>query len=90
MRAQDTGLGGATDPVVRAWPASAGRVILTHDVSTMTASAYDRAIAGEAMPGIFEVSRLVPIATAVEDIILISDCSLDFEWEGQVRYRPLR
>ena len=42
------------------------------------------------MPGVFEVSRKVPLATAIEDILLIADYSLDDEWEGQVRYLPLR
>ena len=26
---------------------------------------------------------------AIEDILLIAECSLDGEWEGQVRYLPL-
>ena len=37
-----------------------------------------------------EVSREVPILVAVEDILLISECSRPEEWEGQVRYLPLR
>jgi len=32
----------------------------------------------------------VPIATAIEDLLLIAECSLPGEWEGQVRYLPLR
>jgi hypothetical protein len=42
------------------------------------------------MPGVFEVSRNVPIGRAIEDILLLAECSLDGEWEGQVRYLPLR
>jgi hypothetical protein len=42
------------------------------------------------MPGMFEVSRAVPIAVAIEDILLLVECSLEGEWEGQVRYLPLR
>lgn len=42
------------------------------------------------MPGVFEASRDVPILVAVEDILLISECSHPDEWEGQVRYLPLR
>ena len=41
------------------------------------------------MPGVFEVSRAVPISQAIEDILLLAECSLDDEWEGQVRYLPL-
>jgi len=42
------------------------------------------------MPGVFEVSRDVPIGRAIEDILLLAECSLDEEWEGQVHYLPLR
>jgi hypothetical protein len=42
------------------------------------------------MPGVFEVSRNVPILLAVEHILLITECSRSDEWEGQVRYLPLR
>jgi hypothetical protein len=42
------------------------------------------------MPGVFEVSRAVPVGQAIEDILLLAEYSLDGEWEGQVRYLPLR
>ena len=42
VRAQDVGLSGALDPVVLEWAAQEGRVLLTRDVSTMTAHAYSR------------------------------------------------
>ena len=40
--------------------------------------------------GLFEVSRGVPVGRAIEDRLLIAECSLPGEWEGQVRYLPLR
>jgi hypothetical protein len=42
------------------------------------------------MPGIFEVGRAVSIGTAIEDILLLAEYSLENEWEGQVRYLPLK
>ena len=66
------------------------RVLLTHDVSTITAYAYRRIMRGDAMPGVFEVSRRVTVRDVVEDIILLSECSKPGEWEAQVRYLPLR
>jgi hypothetical protein len=56
----------------------------------MTAYAYRRAMKGEPMAGVFEVSRTVSIRTAVDDIVLLTECSLPGEWEGQLRYLPLR
>ncbi len=90
VRAQDVGLTRAADEAVLAWAADHGRVLLTHDVSTITAHAYRRVMKGDAMPGVFEVSRRVSVRSAVEDIILLSECSNPGEWEGQVRYLPLR
>lgn len=90
VRVQDVGLSGADDRTILDWAASAGRVLLTHDVSTITRYAYERVEARLPMPGVFEVSRKVPIRAAIEDILLIAEYSLEGEWEGQVRYLPLR
>lgn len=89
VRIQDVGLSGADDPTVLEWAAQEGRVLLTHDVSTITKYAYERVRAGQPMPGVFEVGRNVPIGRAIEDILLLAEYSLDDEWEGQVRYLPL-
>lgn len=66
-----------------------GRVLVTHDVSTLSKYAYERVAAGESMPGVFEVATDLSIARAIDDLILIAECSLEGEWEGQVRYLPL-
>jgi hypothetical protein len=90
VRVQDSGLSGADDPTVLASAAEAERVLLTHDVSTITKYAYERVAAGEPMPGVVEVARAVPIGIAIDDIMLLSECSDAGEWEGQVLYIPLR
>ena len=56
----------------------------------MTYHAYERVRAGLPMPGVFEVSRRVPIGQAIDEILLVAECSHEGEWEGQVRYLPLR
>jgi len=90
VRVQDVGLSGADDPTVLEWAAQQGRVVLTHDVATMITFAYKRIELGLAMAGLFEVSRRVAVGLAIEEIILIAECSLEGEWEGQVRFLPLR
>lgn len=90
VRVQDMGLIEADDPTVLEWAAQQGRAVLTHDVATMTNFAYERMQAGLAMPGLFEVSRRVSVGLAIEEILLIAECSLEGEWEGQVRFLPLR
>jgi hypothetical protein len=90
VRVQDVNLSGADDPAVLEWAAQEGRVLLTHDVSTMTKYAYDRVRDGKPMPGVFEVSRDVTLGVVIDEILLLAECSLPGEWEGQVRYLPLK
>ncbi|MBI3361084.1 MAG: DUF5615 family PIN-like protein [Chloroflexi bacterium] len=89
IRVQDAGLSGADDPTILDWAARQGRVLLTHDVSTITRYAYERVKADLPMPGVFEVGRDTPVGRAIDDILLLAECSLDGEWEGEVRYLPL-
>ncbi len=90
VRVQDVSLSGAGDPAVLAWAAQEKRIVLTHDVATMITFAYERIKAELSMPELFEVSRRVPVGLAIEEVILIAQCSFDGEWEGQVRFLPLR
>lgn len=90
VRIQDVGLSGADDPNVLEWAAEHQRVLLTHDVATITAFAYERVRTGRSMPGVFEISFTVALRSAIDDIVLLATCSEDGEWEGQVRYLPLR
>lgn len=90
VRVQDAGLSGADDRTLLEWTGKEGRVLLTHDASTITNHAYERIREGKAMPGVFEISRSLSIGAVIEDILLLVECSLEREWEGQVRYLPLR
>ena len=89
VRAQEVGLGGIADAQILEWAAREGRVVLTHDVCTMTTHAYARIRDGLPMPGVFAVSQSIPIAQAIADILLLAECSIEGEWENQVRYLPL-
>ena len=89
VRVQDGGLAGADDLTVLEWAAVQGRVVITHDVSTLTKHAYDRVAAGRSMPGVFEVVSDANVGPAIDDLLLLAECSREGEWEGQVRYLPL-
>lgn len=90
VRVQDVGLSGVDDPNVLEWSAQEGRIVLTHDVATMITFAYERIQSGLPMPGLFEVSRRVPIGLAIEEILLIAECSAEGEWNDKVIFLPLR
>lgn len=87
---QDVGLIGAGDPTVLAWAADEGRVVLTHDVATMTRYAYERTAAGLPMPGLVEVAGSAQLKVVLDELLLLALASEDGEWEGQVLYVPLR
>jgi len=70
VRVQNVGLSGADDQAVLEWAADEGRILLTHDVSTITRYAYERVEAGKPMPGVFEASRDIPMGVVIEDLIL--------------------
>lgn len=90
VRVQDAGLSGADDPTVLEWTALHGRLLLTHDVSTLTRRAFDRVRSGRPMPGVFEIRSTAGAGDVIDDLTLLAECSHDFEWEGQVLYLPLK
>jgi hypothetical protein len=87
VRVQDVGLSGADDPTVLAWAAGENRVLLTHDVRTITKYAYERLVEGLPMPGVIEVRGDVSIGLAIEDILLLVE--FEDECRSQVRYVPI-
>jgi hypothetical protein len=42
------------------------------------------------MPGVFQIGRDIPVAMAIEDILLLAEYSREGEWEGQGCYLPPR
>jgi predicted nuclease of predicted toxin-antitoxin system len=89
VRVQDVGLSGANDPTVLEWAAIENRVVVTHDVSTLAGHAFARVTAGQRMPGVFAVRSTGSISHTIEDLVLLSECSLEGEWEGRVQFLPL-
>ena len=89
VRLQDAGLSGTDDPTVLEWAAREGRVLITHDISTLANHAFERLAVGRPMPGVFAVRSTGPVGLAIDDLLLLVECSLDHEWEGQVLFLPL-
>ncbi|HEY3571019.1 MAG TPA: DUF5615 family PIN-like protein [Thermoanaerobaculia bacterium] len=89
LRVQDTEVSEADDPTVLEWAARQGRVLITHDVNTIPRFAYERVLAEKPMPGVFEVSDSLPLGQAIEDLLLLAECSEEGDWEGQILYIPL-
>jgi Domain of unknown function (DUF5615) len=89
LRVQDVGLIGAEDPVILAWAAEDERILLTHDVATVPPFAYERVLAGVAMPGVIEVPFQMPIGEAIEELLLFIDEGQPGDVVNQIIYLPL-
>lgn len=90
VRIQEAGLSGVEDPEVLAWASEQGRVLLSHDVNTMTEFASARIRQGIKMPGLLLAGREVPMRTAIQDILLLAECAPPEEMESRIIFLPLR
>lgn len=89
VRIQDTEICEQSDEVVLEWAYQHNRVLLTHDVNTITKYAYERLRSGLSIAGLFEIGTHVSIGIAVEQLTIIAQCSLHDEWHNQIRFIPL-
>jgi hypothetical protein len=89
VRVQDVGLTGADDQSVLEWAARDGRVLVTHDVRTVTRYAWERVNEGLVMAGVVEVAMSAGIGVAIDDLVLLLECCEPDEIDGAVLYLPL-
>lgn len=66
VRIQDAGLSGNDDPTVLDWAAQAGRILVTHDVTTITHFAYERIRAGQLKTFYFWLNAALTVSTKVK------------------------
>jgi hypothetical protein len=86
VRVQDVGLREHSDQDVLTWAARENRVLLTHDVRTMTRQARERVAAGLAMPGVMEVPRYRLMGEMIEQIVLWAEVGEPHDMENLVRF----
>ncbi|MFQ4136948.1 DUF5615 family PIN-like protein [Nodosilinea sp. PGN35] len=89
VRVQDIDLSGEDDPIVLEWAANEGRVLLTHDVATITRFAYERLVNNLAMPGVIEIHTDASIGRVIEDLFMVLECATSGDLDGQIYYLPL-
>jgi predicted nuclease of predicted toxin-antitoxin system len=83
------GLQGVGDPTILAWAANNERILLTHDRATMPDFAYERLVTEEPMTGLFVINDRMTIRQAIDELLLLINCSKQSEWKGIVLYLPL-
>jgi hypothetical protein len=79
---------GMKDPQVLGLAASLGRILVTHDVRTMPRH-FRNFVTGSESPGVILIPRSLPIAEAIEEMLLIWQISEADEWRNLLRWLPL-
>ena len=86
--AADAGLEGLRDPDVLRISADSGRILVSQDRRTMPRH-FARYTAGAPSPGVVLLREAIPIATAIEELILIWTARDAEEWIGRLVWIPL-
>ena len=89
IKLRDVSLQEEDDTVVLAYAAAHQLIVVSHDVSTMSAAAWARVAAGEPMSGLLLVHQWSPLPPIIENLIMIALASEAEEWIDRVRYLPL-
>ena len=89
LTVQDTEVYQHEDPDVLAWAAEHNRVVLTHDVNTMTKYAYARIAANQPVAGVIVVPKELAIGLAIEELATLLYCSTAAEFPDRVIHLPL-
>jgi hypothetical protein len=86
--ALDASLAGLEDPEVLRIAADSERILVSQDRRTMPGH-FARYVNRATSPGVILVREATPIATAIEDIVLIWSASEAEEWMNRLVWIPL-
>ena len=86
---QETELRQAEDTAILAWAAEQKRILITHDKDTIPKFAYERVRANQSMPGVILVPEELSIGRAIDELLIIMECSDQSEYENLVVHLPL-
>jgi len=90
IRAQDVDeISGLDDPAVLAWATTNGRVVLTHDLSTMVPAMQEQVKRFASCSPIVFARDSLPVSLVIEEILLLDECSIEPDWAAGVIYLPL-
>jgi hypothetical protein len=90
VRLRDVGLEMRSDAEILAYAAAENRIIVSHDVHTMSAAAQVRLAAAQPISGLLLIHQLTALAPVIDNLILIWAASDAEEWLNQVWFLPLR
>lgn len=89
VRVQELGLRGISDPELLEWAANEDRILITHDVNTVTAALNQRIKSGLSSPGVIIVRKLAPIGLSIRDLHVMLEASTPDDLRDQVSFIPI-
>lgn len=89
MTAYQAGLAGAGDAAILDYAWKEERLVISHDVSTMSVAARQRLVDGGGIRGLFLIPQHRLLREIIEELILIWSASEQEEWLDQILYLPL-
>jgi hypothetical protein len=84
----DAGFAGLEDPEVLRIASDSGRVLVSQDRRTMPGH-FARYVESAPSPGVILLREATPIATAIEELVLIWSASEGDEWMNRLVWIPL-
>ena len=88
QRVRELGFANRPDAFLLDYAAGQGVLIVSHDVNTMPATAYERMAEGRTIAGLRMVKQGSPIGPIVDNLLLIWSASEAEEWKNQVVSLP--
>jgi hypothetical protein len=88
MTANEANIEGRSDPEVLEFAATQGRILVSHDTSTMPVHFSERMRSGGASPGVLLVRQRASVGQIVDALLLVWSASWDRDWAGQIHYLP--
>jgi len=79
---------GTLDPEILVWCEENDFVLVTNNRRSMPVHLADHLQQGRHVPGIFILSPRVSMGKNIEDLILISECSMEQEYQDQIVNLP--
>lgn len=87
MTASEAGLAGLDDSAVLALAASNGRMLVSHDVSTMP-DEFDRFIQSRTSPGVILKSQVMSYREAIEGLLRVWASTEAEDWQNVLSFLP--
>lgn len=88
VRTRERGWRNLPDPELLERAAGEGRILVTHDKSTMRDFAFERVMTGLPMSGVFVLRPSASLASVIDALAIVCGASDADEWRDDVHWVP--